>query len=258
MAKVFFSHASEDKGVVEAVYAEFAVAHPEHEPWVDMYEIVGGDSLLDKIARGMDESEKFFIFLSTVSVTKPWVKAELRRALMREIDNVEPSYIVPVKVGDLSTIPAWLEDKLYIDLGKLTKDEWLSQFDAAITGTPLGPPGPGGNSNIECRLAYGPEGTHVAHIEISAVAWAETFAFAVATNEDLVIGEDASMGMHEMEVLVGTSFAFHEPRFIRQKQLLGVRYEAPELRPGKPVTMRAEFELGVDAIEAIESVSRWE
>src|ERR1043166_4618087 len=197
MPRVFFSHASEDKKVVEAVYAEFVVAHPEHEPWVDIYEIVGGDSLLDKIAGGMSESEKFFFSLSTAPVTKPWVKAELRRALMREIDGVEPSYIVPVKIGDLSTIPAWLEDKLYIDLDKLTKEEWLAQFDAAITGTPVGPPGSSGSSNIECRLTYGPEGKHVAHIEISAVAWAETFAFAVETNEDLVIGEDASMGMHE-------------------------------------------------------------
>src|SRR3954447_648766 len=150
MPKVFFSHASEDKGVVEAVYAEFVAAHPEHEPWVDMYKIVGGDSLLDKIARGMDESEKFFLFLSTVSVTKPWVKAELRRALMREIDGIEPGYIVPVKIGDLDAVPAWLEDKLYIDLGRLTKDEWLAQFNAAITGTPVGPPGSSGSSNIEC------------------------------------------------------------------------------------------------------------
>jgi hypothetical protein len=71
----------------------------------------------------MNEAEKFFIFLSPMSVNKPWVQRELRRALMREISGVDPQFIVPIKLGELDRLPAFLEDKLYIDLGRLTRED---------------------------------------------------------------------------------------------------------------------------------------
>jgi hypothetical protein len=111
MARIFFSHASEGKPLVEAVYSEFVDAHPDHKPWVDRYEIAAGQNLIDKITEGMDRAEKFFIFLSPESVEKPWVKRELHRALMREIDGVDPDFIVPVKIGGLEQVPPFLEQR---------------------------------------------------------------------------------------------------------------------------------------------------
>lgn len=73
---------------------------------MDKYEIVGGDSLIKNIAEGMDQADKFFVFLSPTAVTKVWVQRELRRALMREIESVEANYIVPVKIGELKRMPA--------------------------------------------------------------------------------------------------------------------------------------------------------
>ena len=54
---MFFCHASEDKPVVEAVYEKLLAHSPDLEGWLDKYEIVAGQSLIDKIAAGMDESE---------------------------------------------------------------------------------------------------------------------------------------------------------------------------------------------------------
>jgi hypothetical protein len=81
--RVFFSHASEDKAVVEQVFARVAETFPDFEVWLDTYEIVGGNDLIDKIAEGIESSEKFLIFLSERSIGKPWVRAELKKALMR-------------------------------------------------------------------------------------------------------------------------------------------------------------------------------
>jgi TIR domain len=250
VAKAFFSHASEDKGTVEAVYRAFVAAYPEHQAWVDKYEILGGDSLIDKIAEGMDEAKRFFTFLSSISIEKPWVQAELKRAIMREIDGVDPGHIVPVKIGDLDAIPPFLEDKLYIDLGKLKEADWLAEFHAAMTGERPEPTGKA-SPNIRWRAVEGPEGPHVAHVCFEAQAWAEQFSFFVETSEDMV-EESGSV----TDVWPGGSI--QDIRIERGPRVAALSYGQPGLRPGKPEAIRLEFPHGVDALQAIERVGRWD
>jgi len=256
MPKVFFSYASEDREVVDAIYTALATEHPEHKPWMDKYEIVAGQSLLDKIADGMDAAEKFFVFLSSLSITKPWVKRELQRALMREIDGVEPDYIVPVKLSDLARVPAFLEGKRYIDLAVLRREEWLSEFDAAIRGAPTSRVHAESAENVEVRVEVGPEGPHVAHLHFHATMWAEEFAFVVQTREDLAPLSTNGPGAI-MELLVGSSFALTKPRLRVGPRIVALGFEAPDLRPGRPISMRLRFAPGVDAVRAIENVSAW-
>lgn len=243
MTRIFFSHASEDKSIIEAIYGEFVTAYPEHELWVDKYEIVGGDSLITKIADGMDQADKFFIFLSPISVSKPWVQRELRRALMREIEGVDPNYIVPVKIGDLDKLPPFLEDKLYIDITRMQKQEWLAQFDAAINGEQKKPVAGTGNIDVIAEYADRP---NIARITFTARAWAEEFSWGVVTAEDI---EAADV---QGSAVVISAARLHEPRFYAQK------VEKPELRPGQPVTLFVHFQEGVDALAAIKGVQRWE
>jgi hypothetical protein len=131
MNKAFFCHASEDKPIVEGVYERLLHHAPDLSAWLDKFEILAGQSLLDRIAAGMDESSKFVIFISQVSVTKPWVNRELRRAIMREIGGVDPDFIIPVLVNDIAAIPPFLEDKKYIPLNRMTEQEWLAELTAA-------------------------------------------------------------------------------------------------------------------------------
>jgi hypothetical protein len=52
---------------------------------MDKFETVGGNDLIDRIAAGTDNADRFFVFLSAASTEKPWAKAELHRALMAEL-----------------------------------------------------------------------------------------------------------------------------------------------------------------------------
>lgn len=245
MTKIFFSHATEDKAAVEAVYSAFVARYPEHQPWVDKYEIVGGETLISKIAEGMDAADKFFIFLSPIAVTKPWVQRELRRALMREIGGVDPNFIIPVKIGDLATMPPFLEEKLYIDVPQLTKEEWLAQFDASIRGK-APRPGPGhATSNVEIIARYA-ESSNIARIAFSARAWAEEFSYAVVASDEIE------------RCYVEGGGLFMGPNHANEGGVAGVRFASPQLRPGKPIALRVHFAEGVDALESIQKVARWE
>src|SRR5438132_11845045 len=102
MSRAFFSYASEDIAIVTLVFNAVIDRFPSFQPWLDKYEIVGGEDLLKKIAAGMDSAEKFFVFLSPTSVQKPWLQRELTRAIMREVGGINPDYIVPVRLANLT------------------------------------------------------------------------------------------------------------------------------------------------------------
>lgn len=175
---VFFSHATEDKGRVLQVYARLIERYPELDPWIDTFEIKGGQDLLDQIAEGMDESHRMFVFLSPTSVEKPWVQAELKRALTQDISGDRPGYVVPVKMSGLKQVPAFMESKKYIDLDRLTEVEWLGEFYAAATGAalvrtvPMAP-------NLVVGAVVDPGAPHVVQFGFSVRHWAEDASFKV-------------------------------------------------------------------------------
>jgi len=178
--KVFFSHATEDKGRVLAVYERLVARYPDLEPWVDTFEITGGQALLDRIAAGMDEAEKFFVFLSPVSIEKPWVQAEFRRALTQELSGQRPEYVVPVKMGGLTKVPAFMETKKYINLDALTEAEWLGEFYAAASGAGLSKEFAVEPNLIIDGATFASE-PHVAQFRIQVRHWAEETSFKAIT-----------------------------------------------------------------------------
>jgi hypothetical protein len=241
VSKVFFSHASEDKSTVDAVYGKFVSAYPHHAPWVDTYEIVGGQGLLDKIAAGMDDAEKFIVFLSPVSVTKPWVQRELRRALIREIEGVDPDFIVPVKIGGPVAVPAFLEGKLWIDLGTLTEQQWLAALDAAITGV-APPPSTAVDvaSIVGVHKAFDLADNSVV-LTFSAKAWAMRFAWDIRPNGDMIAAFTEGLGMSQV------MFEHLEPR----RCVYIIKW--PKLTVGEPISFRIKFAAGVDPAAAMEA-----
>lgn len=83
--KVFVSHASEDK---ERFVIPFSTALLRRgiDAWVDRWEMLPGDSLVDKIfEEGLKEAAAVIIVLSKVSVTKRWVREELNAAVVARI-----------------------------------------------------------------------------------------------------------------------------------------------------------------------------
>jgi hypothetical protein len=112
MAKIFVSHAHEDK--VAARQIAHALAEAGLEPWLDEREMRSGNELLRTISTVLIEADYFVIVLSRTALTKPWVLTEMRMALTAEIEKGRPKVIV-LRLNDCE-LPIELLHKLYLDL----------------------------------------------------------------------------------------------------------------------------------------------
>lgn len=98
--KVFVSHASEDKN---RFVLEFANKLRENgiDAWLDYWEILPGDSLVDKIfEEGLGEANAVIVVLSEISVQKPWVREELNHAFIQKVSR--KTKLIPVIIDDCS------------------------------------------------------------------------------------------------------------------------------------------------------------
>ncbi len=111
MSSVFLSHTSKDKQFVRRLAARLQLHGIT--VWLDEAEIRVGDSLIDKISEGINESNFLAVVLSSASVESKWVKKELNIAITQEIlrDDVE---VLPILIEDCK-IPSFLVDKFYAD-----------------------------------------------------------------------------------------------------------------------------------------------
>ena len=164
--------------IVEHIYARLIEQYPDVKPWLDKYALIGGDSLTERIAEGINRAEKFVIFLSATSILKPWVLRELRKALALELERNE-SVIIPVIIDELPKVPDFLEDKVYVDMRHMTESEFLRALYAAIKGL-RGTDGVSSGSIENLRITVS---KHVPNkvIEVSFVPqyWAEDVAFEI-------------------------------------------------------------------------------
>ena len=95
--KVFLSHASEDKDFVVGFASQLRKRGVD--VWLDRWEILPGDSLVDKIfEEGIAKAKAIIVVLSRHSIDKPWVREELDAAVVRKINHV--SRLIPVVIDD--------------------------------------------------------------------------------------------------------------------------------------------------------------
>ncbi len=108
--KVFISHASEDKERFVVNFASKLRANGV-DAWLDRWEMLPGDSLVDKIfGEGIKEADSFIIVLSNHSVNKPWVREELNASFIKRIGK--NSKIIPI-VLDNCTVPECLQSTIW-------------------------------------------------------------------------------------------------------------------------------------------------
>lgn len=136
--RVFVSHASEDK---ERFVNRFAVKLRENgvDAWLDKWEMLPGDSLVDKIfEEGLKGAQAVIVVLSHVSVAKPWVREELNSAFVKRLNT--GSKLIPVVIDDCE-VPEALRTTLWQRIDDL--DSYQECFDrilAAVYGTYDKPP----------------------------------------------------------------------------------------------------------------------
>ena len=109
--RAFLSHASEDKReFVEPLareLAELGVA-----PWLDIWEIKPGDSLVKKLFdEGLDTVTAVIVVVSASSAGKPWVREELDAAVVRLITS--STRLIPIRL-DNAPMPSPIQHLVWI------------------------------------------------------------------------------------------------------------------------------------------------
>ena len=107
----FISHSARDKPFVRRLAADL-VAHGV-KVWLDEQRLLVGDSIPEKIAQGLADSDFFLIVVSANSVESEWVRKELSSALVHEIERRKVT-VLPVRLDD-AKMPNSIHDKLYAD-----------------------------------------------------------------------------------------------------------------------------------------------
>lgn len=246
--KVFFSHASEDKPLVEQVYLRVCEKYPEIKGWLDKYEILGGDDLIETVHAGIETSDKFLIFLSPNSIDKPWVRTELRKALTDEISGVKPEFIIPIKVGHISQFPPFLESKFYIDIEAKTEEEWLQDIYAAVTRQKKTTDAPTNNLNVSIQLAS--DEPKAAMVVFEPQFWAEPIGFKIKTSKKIVnhVWQYPHFkGMQQVSISE-----------LKNEYEYGIRIFDHNIKPKVPFAMGVIFEEKGDPKSYITDVSAWD
>lgn len=118
--KVFISHASEDK---ERFVIGFAskLRQIGIDAWLDRWEMLPGDSLVDKIfEEGIRNASAVIVVLSRYSVEKPWVREELNAAVIKKIES--GSKLIPVVIDDCE-VPEVLKSTVWERIADLANYE---------------------------------------------------------------------------------------------------------------------------------------
>lgn len=109
---VFLSHSHSDKLVAEQLGKLLAANGVK--PWLDKWEILPGDSLVQKIFdEGLKDCSVFLVLLSKKSVESSWVKHEIDSALVRRLEGA--TRLIPI-VTEPCQVPLALRALLWIDL----------------------------------------------------------------------------------------------------------------------------------------------
>jgi hypothetical protein len=245
--KVFFSHASEDKPLVEQVFLRVSNRYPEIQGWLDKYEILGGDDLIETVHRGISSSDKFLIFLSPNSIEKPWVRAELRKALADEINGIKPEFIIPIKAGHISQFPPFLESRFYIDIESKTEEEWLTDIYAAITRQKKSTKGPTENLQISIHLAH--DEPKAAMVVFEPQFWANEIGFKITAMEKITNHLWQYPGFKGMQQISISE--------LKGEYEYGVRIFDHNIKPKVPFIMGVVFEGEGDPRSKIRDVQPW-
>lgn len=130
--KVFISHAGEDKERFVLAFAE-GLRQQGVDAWLDRWEMLPGDSLVDKIFEdGLKNASAIIVVLSKNSVNKPWVREELNAAVVKRVNS--NSKLIPVVI-DNCVVPEVLKSTLWErvdDLDSFQKN--IDHIVAAIYG----------------------------------------------------------------------------------------------------------------------------
>ena len=111
-ARLFISHSSVDKEFVRGLAVDLAARG--HQPWLDEWEILAGESITEKVSAGIEDADFLILVLSEAAVRSRWVEQEWQATHWNEI-NDRKVRVIPV-LKDSCEIPPLLRTKKYVDM----------------------------------------------------------------------------------------------------------------------------------------------
>lgn len=137
--KVFISHSDKDKKRFVLEFAKRLRARGI-DAWLDKWEMLVGDSLIDKIfEEGIKNCDSFIIILSKNSIDSKWVKEELDVGAVKKIEK--QTKLMPIIIDDGIEIPAVLNATVWKNIHDLKSyDEEFEEIVNAILGVSERPP----------------------------------------------------------------------------------------------------------------------
>lgn len=117
MARVFLSYSHADQDVARQIATWLRATGAS--VWIDDVEIGVGESLLNRIAAGIQDSDFVVSLLSRTSVESSWVRKELSLAQTKGI-NSHQVVVLPVRIDDCD-VPFELSDVFCADLSDKSK-----------------------------------------------------------------------------------------------------------------------------------------
>lgn len=135
--RVFLSHASEDKNRFVLYLAE-KLRERGVDAWLDKWEMLPGDSLVDKIfEEGLKEAEAVLVVISKNSILKPWVREEINSAFVSRVSK--GTKIIPIILDDCE-VPAVLQATVWEKINDLNNyEESFKRIVSAIFNSTIKP-----------------------------------------------------------------------------------------------------------------------
>lgn len=226
--RAFISYAHEDK--------QFAISLAEElsrngvDPWIDIWEINAGDSLIEKVfEEGLKDCAVFIIILSSASVQSPWVKQELDTAVVNRIRKI--TQVIPV-LAEECEIPVALRALRWLNVKDGISEVVRAMVDAAYkrnSQKPLvQPPSERVGRMIAAKQGFSQEATNIGVLIARSLDTSQTSqqlfeGAAIQSELDLApeqindaVDELAIRGLVKVRQTMGThpfNFAWIEPTY---------------------------------------------
>lgn len=109
--KAFISHSSADKQFVRGLAVDLSAIGIQ--PWLDEWEILAGESIVEKVGGGIEDADLMIVVLSQRAIESKWVENEWQTKYWAEV-NERRVAIIPILLEDCN-IPTLLRVKKYVD-----------------------------------------------------------------------------------------------------------------------------------------------
>jgi len=109
--KVCISHSSSDKQFVRGLAVDLSAIGIQ--PWLDEWEILAGESIVEKVGAGIEDADLMIVVLSQHAIASKWVENEWQAKYWSEV-NERRVAVIPVLLEDCN-VPTLLRTKKYVD-----------------------------------------------------------------------------------------------------------------------------------------------